>query len=426
MENVRLKIIDFDYKGGGVAKLDNKTVFLDGGVIGDVVEAEILEDKKRFFTARVLSVLKDSPYRIKSKCNYSGVCGGCDFLEFDYKEQLKWKREKVTNDLRRIGSIDGEVKDTLGMKTPYYYRNNIQLKVLDGKLGYYKKNTKELVEVSRCIIAKDEINNFIRILRTWKGIKSVDEVSIRENYRGEIMAVFISSKGVKNFNTLLPKIVESNVVSVFENINRNRKVRFGREFKKLYGSDYLNEELLGMKFKLSPRSFFQVNLLQTEKLYNVALKSLKLEKKDRLLDLYCGIGTISLLAADKVKEVVGVEVVEDAVEDARLNAKLNNITNSRFICGKSEDVLHKLYENNSLYFNKIVLDPPRTGLDKSLINTLLKLGADKIAYISCNPSTQSRDLKLLSEDYKVELIQPVDMFCNSVHVENVVLLQRNK
>ncbi|WP_073183338.1 23S rRNA (uracil(1939)-C(5))-methyltransferase RlmD [Anaerosphaera aminiphila] len=421
---MKLKIIDFDYKGRGVAKYDNKTVFLDRGIIGDTVEAEIIGDKKNYYTAKVIETVDNSKDRTKSKCIYSKSCGGCDFLEYDYKKQLLWKKTKVENDLRRIGGVDSPVNDTLGMKTPYRYRNNIQLKVQDGKLGYYKKNSRELVEINECIIAKDEINNVIKILKNWNGLKSVNTVSIRENYLGEVMIVFVTSGEVKKFNTLLPNLIDSKVVAVFENKNTSGHYRFGKKFKKLYGEEFITEELLGLKFKLSPRSFFQVNHSQTEKLYNTAIDFLDLKNSDTLLDLYCGIGTITLLGAKNAGEVVGVEIVEDAIEDARENAELNNIDNVRFICGKSEEIVEKLLEDENLSFNKIILDPPRTGLNEELIETLLKIEPEKISYISCNPSTQARDLKLLSEKYSVDLVQPVDMFCNSVHIESVVGLNR--
>lgn len=419
---MELKIIDFDYKGRGVAKQEKKTIFLNGGIIGDTVEAKITEDKKKFSVAEVTKILEYSKDRVPSKCRYSKDCGGCDFLEYKYNKQLEWKKKKVHSDISRIGGIETEIFDTAAMKNPYYYRNNIQLKVKDGKLGYYKKNSKELVEIEECIIAKKEINKVIQILKNWKGLSSVDTISLRENHLGQVMMVLITDREIKKLNSLLAEVIDGNI-SVFENKNTNKKFRFGKNFKKLYGEDYLEDEISKMKFKLSPRSFFQVNLEQTEVLYKTALDYLELNEADRVLDLYCGIGTITLLAAKRVKEIVGVEIVEDAIEDARKNAELNNINNARFICGKSEDVIEKLTEEK-LKFNKVILDPPRTGLDESVINTLLKIKPEKISYVSCNTSTQARDLKLLQEEYRVVKVQPVDMFCNSVHVESVVLLSR--
>ncbi|WP_036729049.1 23S rRNA (uracil(1939)-C(5))-methyltransferase RlmD [Peptoniphilus mikwangii] len=417
-------IRDFDFKGRGFAKYNEKAVFLDGGVIGDKVLAEIVEDKKKYSIAKISKILEPSPYRVKSKCPYIRKCGGCDFLEYDYEKQLEWKKEKVNNDMLRIGNIECKVENTIGMQYPYYYRNNIQLKVVDGKIGYFSKNSKDLISIKHCLIAGKEINRAIEILKNWKGLNSVDSIIIRENKLGELFIVLVTKSEIKKVNQLLSELLELKICGIFENKNTSNKFRFGREFKKLYGEDYLTDELCGFKFKLSPVSFFQVNTTQTEKLYQEAIDYLEINKQDIIFDLYCGIGTISLFAARNAKTVIGVEIVENAIEDARKNAEFNSVDNVRFICGKSEEILEKLLDEEKIIPNKIILDPPRAGLDEKLIKKLLEIMPEKISYISCNSSTQARDLKLLKEKYKIEKIQPVDMFCNSVHVETIVLLSK--
>lgn len=421
---MKLKIIDFDYKGRGFAKDEGKAYFLDGGVIGDKVLASIKEEKKKYTIAKIDKILEPSEDRVESKCKYSSLCGGCDFLSYKYSKQLNWKKNKVETDLNRIGQLDVKVDQIFGMENPYNYRNNIQLKVKDGKLGYYIKNSRNLIPVDKCIIAEEEINKAINILKDWKGLSSINDIIIRENYKKELMIILVTKNKVSKINNLLGKLLDINLVSLYENINKNPRFRFGKEFNKLYGKDYLIDKLFDFQFKVSPSSFFQVNRLQTEKLYKLAVEGLDLKKEDIVLDLYCGIGTISMLAAKGSKEVIGVEISEKAIEDARFNQELNKVENTRFIAGKSEDIIEKLIEEENIIPNKVILDPPRSGIDEKLVNKLLELKVEKIAYVSCNSSTQARDLKLLKEAYKIDKVYAVDMFCNSVHVETIALLSK--
>lgn len=418
---MEIKITDFDHKGRGFGRYEGKSVFLDGGVIDDIVQAEIIESKKKFDIAKITKIIKESKDRVASKCPYSKNCGGCDFLEYRYDLQTKWKKEKVSSDMEKIGEVYQKVEETIEMQNPYYYRNQIQLKVIDGKLGYYSKNSKSSVEIKKCIIAEEQINKTIPILLNWSGLKSVEEIIIRQNYLGELMIILITKNDVKKINNLLNELLNLKLNSLFVNYRKNQKFRFGKEFKKIYGKDYLEDELFGLKFRLSPESFFQVNRTQTEKLYKTAIDYMDVKENDIIMDLYSGIGSISLLMA-KAKEVVGVEVVEAAVKNARINAEINEINNTRFIAGKVENVIDKLI-NEGTKFNKIMLDPPRAGVEESVLEKIKELKPQRIVYISCNPTTQARDLKIL-KDYKIEKIQPVDMFCNTVHVECVVLMSK--
>ncbi|MBL7575440.1 23S rRNA (uracil1939-C5)-methyltransferase [Peptoniphilus asaccharolyticus DSM 20463] len=416
-----VKIIDFDHKGRGFGRYEGKSLFLDGGVIGDTVSFEVTESKKKFDIGRITEIIEPSIDRVESKCPYSKKCGGCDFLEYKYSMQKKWKRDNVSATMQKIGGVDTKVEPTIGMENPFYYRNHIQLKVEDGKLGYYAKNSNTLVEVKRCLIAEKEMNKAIDVLRNWKDLKSVDEIVVRQNNVSELMIVLITKTEVKKVNGLLSELLDLNLKSLFINYRKNSRFRFGREFKKVYGEDYIEDELCGFKFRLSAESFFQVNRIQTEKLYKTAVNYMEIKPDDVVMDLYSGIGSISLLMTG-AKEVVGVEVVGAAVENARQNSELNGKYNTRFIAGKVEDVIDKLVEEGTR-FNKIMLDPPRAGVDESVIEKINELQPERIVYVSCNPSTQAKDLKLF-KDYKVEKIQPVDMFCNSVHCECICQLSR--
>ncbi|WP_138159659.1 23S rRNA (uracil(1939)-C(5))-methyltransferase RlmD [Peptoniphilus catoniae] len=422
---MKLEIKDFDYKGRGFAKKDGKIYFVPGGIIGDSVEVQITEKKSKYSLAKINKIIEKSPDRVKAKCPYFKSCGACDFQNYNYQKQINWKKDKVKQDLFRIGDIDIEVEDTLAMKDPYFYRNNIQLKVVNGKIGYYEKTSDKLVEIDKCLVAENEINKTIAFLKTYKELKSLDEIVIRQNYLGEILVVLIGKSKLKYAADLIDQPKNLKIKSIYQNIRQNPKFRFGKEFIKVYGDDVLIDKLADYEFEISPSSFFQVNRSQTERLYQLAIDNLDLKKEDKVLDLYCGIGTISIAVAKFVNQVVGVEISKQAVENARKNAQRNEISNARFIAGKSEEIIDRLIEEG-YKANKIILDPPRAGLDKKLITSLEKLGAEKISYISCNPSSQARDIKLLKKTYKVERVSPVDLFCHSVHVEALALLVKER
>lgn len=420
--NVEILITDYDFKGKGMGKIEGKPIFLNSGIIGDFVEVKLIQDKKSYFKGKIIRTITKSKDRVKSKCKYFAICGGCDFLEYPYEKQLEWKEEKVQNDIKRIAGINKKINSIVKNEKPYNYRNNIQLQVKDGEAGFYMKDSKTLVNIDKCEMASNAINAAIKILKNWNGLNSVDTISLRSNYKGEVMVVLITKNKVNKVNNLLKEVIDSNIVSIYENVNKKSKYRFSNEFTKLYGEDYLYDKIGELTFKLSPKSFFQINPYQVEKLYNIAIDFLEIHN-DKVFDLYCGIGTLSLMAAQKGADVIGVEIVEDAIEDARENAKINNLE-ARFIVGKSEEIIEKLIEDEKIYPDKVILDPPRAGLDDKLINKLLEVKPEKMAYISCNPSTQARDLKILKEKYEIVEITPVDMFSNTVHVETVALLSK--
>ena len=416
------KIIDYDHKGFGLVK-EEEPVFLDGGVIEDLVDYKIINSGK-IKRGQINKIIKPSIFRVKSPCPYSKECGGCPLMETDYKKELEWKREKVRNNLLRIGKIETEIEEILGMEDNLHYRNNMQFKIEDGKIGLYSGKTKKIVEIKKCIIQKEIGNDILKIFQKFAKTTNIKTLGIRTNYKNQAMVIMVADSPIKKLNNIINELLELNVVSIYENINKSSKYHYGQKFKHIYGQKSLEDKIFNIKYQLSPQSFFQVNPRQVENLYKKAIENLNLEKKDKVLDLYSGIGTISLSLADKVEEVLGVEQVKEAVEDARKNAEENQIKNARFISGKVENIIDKITEEK--VYNKVILDPPRSGVEKTVLERLLKLEPEKISYISCNPSTQARDLKILKEKYKVEKVMPIDMFAHSSHVECIALIQRVK
>ena len=411
------EIVDLSHDGRGIVK-ENGVYFLDGGLIGDKVEYVVTNEKKK--QGRITKIIEKSKYRIESPCLYSDECGGCPLIELDYKKELEWKKSRVENTIKRIGKIDKKVEPIVENKKPLRYRNIVQLKVQDGKIGYFKKGTHEVLDIDDCKIAPEEIKDVIKILKNWNGLSSVEQVIIRINYQGEMMVILGTRTGVKKENNLLEKLLDLKVISVYEDINKTRN-HYGYELREIYKSKQMYEKIGKHKFIVEPATFLQVNPYQVENLYNLAVKGLELEKTDRVMDLYSGIGTISLKMAEQVESVVAVESFEGSVEIARKNAELNGIENVEFAHGKVEELTEELEKYT---VNKVLLDPPRAGAKEEALQTIIKLNPERIAYVSCNPSTLARDLEILGEKYRVEKIIPVDMFSHSSHVETIVLLQR--
>lgn len=411
------EIVDLSHDGRGIVK-ENGVYFLDGGLIGDKVEYIITNEKKK--QGRITKIIEKSKNRIESPCPYSGECGGCPLIELDYKKELEWKKSRVENAIRRIGKIDNKVEPIVENKNPFRYRNIVQLKAQDGKIGYFKKGTHEVLDIDDCKIAPEEIKDVIKILKNWNGLSSVGQVIIRINYQGEMMVILGTRTGVKKENNLLERLLDLKVISVYEDINKTRN-HYGYELREIYKSKQMYEKIGKHKFIVEPATFLQVNPYQVENLYNLAVKGLELEKTDRVMDLYSGIGTISLKMAEQVESVVAVESFEGSVEIARKNAELNGIENVEFAHGKVEELTEELEKYT---VNKVLLDPPRAGAKEEALQTIIKLNPERIAYVSCNPSTLARDLQILGEKYRVEKIIPVDMFSNTSHAETVAILHK--
>lgn len=440
---VRGKIIDFTHEGNGVLKIDNFTIFVTGGVIGDEVAARIDKIKKNFAIGSVINITEPSKDRIRLDFNITEAKGGIPFIEYKYSKQLEWKKNKVKMDLEKIGGLtDIEVKDTIGMAHPFRYRNHIQIPVGEENgntvIGFYEANSNDIVDMEGSILQPEIGDRIVKIIRTWMdkyNIKAYDKrnkkgilrhIGIRINRDNKAMVILVTgSDRLPNEKELVDTLIKEDVISIYQNTNKlNSSITYGKEYKKLYGEDRLLDYIGDYKFYLSPNSFFQVNRTQAEVLYNKAIEYLDPDKNDIIYDLYCGIGTISLYIASNAEKVYGIEIVKEATEDAKENAALNNIKNAEFIVGKAEEVFPKLMKKG-IKGNKIVLDPPRKGCEKEVLEAIVKMSPERVVYVSCNSTTIARDVKYLVDNgYKVEEVQPVDMFPQTSHVETVILLQR--
>lgn len=439
-----VEIIDNGYEGEGIAKIDDFTVFIPGVIRGETCKVLIVKVNKSFAYGKVLEIISKAESRKKVDCTTYKRCGGCDLRHIDYEYTLKMKQAIVQNLVNKTLSKDIEVNSTIGMQEPYYYRNKLQYPI--GKndkgkaiMGVFAKRTHEIIPVENCFIqnskAQEVAREFVSLMNE-QHISVYDETSrtgaIRHIvvkvgvYTNEIMCMFVTNEEkIQNEEVLVKKLLMKfpNVKTIIKNINqRNTNVILGDRNVVLYGTGYIEDKLGEYTFKISPRSFYQTNPIQTEVLYNKAIEFAKLNKDDIICDLYCGIGTIGIFASRYVKKVYGIEIVEEAIEMAKENAVLNGIKNIEFMAGDVEKVFERMLQENNVIPNVIIVDPPRRGLDNTTIETILKLGVSRLVYVSCNPATMVRDLKLLEEKYEVKEIQPVDMFPFTTHVECVTVL----
>ena len=439
-EEFEVEILDMGFEGEGIAKIDGYTVFIKGALKGEKVRIKILKANKDYGFAKLLEVINPSEIRVEPKCEVFSRCGGCNLQHMNYEAQMQLKTNLVKNTLKKSLGYEPIVEHTIGMVWPYNYRNKAQYPVVDGKIGFYAGRTHALIENEKCCIqneltdrlAKDafkvtqKYNVTTYNEKTGKGLLRHIVTRIGVN-TGEIMLTLVTNGDkmpyaeeiVNEITTKYPMLK-----SIIQNINKeNGNVILGRECKTLFGQDYIEDELEGYRFKISPLSFYQVNPQQTAVLYNTAKEFAELTGEENVFDLYCGIGTIGLFVADKAKNVFGVEIVSQAIENAKENAKLNGITNAEFICGSAEEVIPAKYKDGKTA-DVVFVDPPRKGCDVQLLETLKEMKAKKIVYVSCNPATLARDLKYLAENgYEIKKVQPVDMFPMTAHVENVVLLE---
>jgi 23S rRNA (uracil1939-C5)-methyltransferase len=445
-EVIKLYIDKFSQKGEGLASVKGYPIYVIGGLPGDEGEVRIISVRKEYARGELVSLLKPSELRVPERCSLSNKCGGCGLQHLDYRAQLDWKTEFVRNQLAGYeGLKDVPVLPALGMDNPWEYRNKIQypLGQRQGRIisGFYAKRSHELIQVDHCFIQNplaDEIKDYLLTLLEKGGISIYDEKTDRGQIRhlliriarrtGQVMVVFITrEKKVVGLKEIGEKIRERfpAVVSVQQNINNLRgNVILGRETRLLSGVATITDYIGELAFKISPRSFFQVNPIQTEILYGKALEYAKLTGEETVLDAYCGIGTISLFLARRAKRVIGIELVEEAIDNARENAQLNGIENAEFIVGDVTEVMPRLY-NEGIRPQVIVVDPPRKGCTREVLDTFGRMNPERIVYVSCNPVTLARDLDYLSGlGYRAVEVQPVDMFPQGGHVETVVLMSR--
>ena len=446
-----VSIEDMSEDGAGIGKLDGYIWFIKDAVIGDVVRARAMKMKKNYGFARLMEILTPSEARVEPKCPVARQCGGCQLQAMSYEEQLKFKERKVKNHLLRIGKFkENEIHmlPIMGMKEPWRYRNKAQFPFgLDknGNIvaGFYAGRTHDIIECEDCLLGVEENKDILGIIKGFMrvhGIRPYDETThkglvrhalIRKGFHsGEIMVcLVINGKDIPAKEQLVEELCQvKGMTSIFYSINQEKtNVIMGKEIVNLYGPGYITDNIGNVTYQISPLSFYQVNPVQTEKLYGTALEYAGLTGNETVWDLYCGIGTISLFLAQNAKKVYGVEIVPQAIEDARRNAALNNITNAEFFTGKAEEVLPEQYEKNKVYADVIVVDPPRKGCDQVCLDTILKMAPKRVVYVSCDSSTLARDLRYLADGgYEVEKVRCCDMFGQSCHVETVVLLTQQK
>jgi 23S rRNA (uracil1939-C5)-methyltransferase len=443
---VRLNLEGITHEGEGVARFQGYTIFVPEALPGDEVEAEVISTRTQYGRALPLSVLRPSPDRVHPRCPYYDRCGGCQLMHADYGAQLHYKSQQVSAALRRIGGFDDlPVLPILGMREPWLYRNKAHLPVgeEDGSLiaGFYRRRSHQLVDVQLCLIqaaANNEALQAARQVAVEFGIPVYDEHShsgvlrsilLRSSLAsGELMVVYVvnssdlpyAAEMGERLAGLLP-----HMVSFQFNVNTKKgNTLLGQHTVLVRGKDHILDELLGLSFKVSARSFYQVNPEQTAVLYETARQFAGLTGNESVVDLYCGVGTIGLSLAGQAGSVTGIEIVPEAVEDARQNAQLNNVTNAAFICGAAEVEMPRLVAAGQR-FDVAVLDPPRAGCNVTLLDAIIRTSPDRVVYVSCNPATLARDLKYLAErGYAVQKVQPVDMFPHTSHVETVVLMSR--
>lgn len=444
-----VSIEDISEDGAGIGKLDGYIWFIKDAVIGDVVRARAMKMKKNYGFARLMEILTSSEARVEPKCPVARQCGGCQLQAMSYEEQLKFKERKVKNHLLRIGKFKEDeihMLPIMGMKEPWRYRNKAQFPFgLDknGNIvaGFYAGRTHDIIECEDCLLGVEENKDILGIIKGFMrvhGIRPYDETThkglvrhalIRKGFHsGEIMVcLVINGKDIPAKEQLVEELCQvKGMTSISYSINQEKtNVIMGKEIVNLYGPGYITDNIGNVTYQISPLSFYQVNPVQTEKLYGTALEYAGLTGNETVWDLYCGIGTISLFLAQNAKKVYGVEIVPQAIEDARRNAALNNITNAEFFTGKAEEVLPEQYEKNKVYADVIVVDPPRKGCDQVCLDTILKMAPKRVVYVSCDSSTLARDLRYLADGgYEVEKVRCCDMFGQSCHVETVCLLGR--
>ena len=438
-------IIDNGFEGEGIAKIDNFTIFIPNCIKGEKVKILIVKVLKSYAYGKVLEIIEKSEYRREPDCLTYKRCGGCDLRHVDYKKTLEMKQNAVQSLVNKTLKNKVNVEKTLGMEEPYFYRNKAQYPVGIDKnnnpvIGVFANRTHEIIPIEECFIQNKQSQKLAKFVldfikennisvydeKTGKGLVRhiVTKVGIRTN---EIMLIIvINGQSIPKEKELIKDVLEKfpNVKTIVKNINKkNTNVIMGNKNINLYGNGFIQDVLGDYKFKISPLSFYQVNPIQAEKLYNIGVRKANITKDDIVFDLYCGIGTISIFMAKYAKKVYGIEIVEEAIKDAKENAKLNNINNTEFIAGDVENILDDLINNKKIIPDVIMIDPPRKGLDNKSVDNILKIKSKKIVYISCNPASLVRDLAKLEEIYDIKMIKPIDLFPFSKHCEVCTVLQ---
>ena len=463
---VSVTITDLTTEGEGIGRNGAFPLFIKDTMPGDTVKAVVTKLKKTYGYGKALEILEPSADRVPMRCPIARRCGGCQISEMDYAAQLRFKTEKVKNNLQRIGGLEVYVKEPgeetavqsgkkapvfpcIGMEAPWHYRNKAQVpfgKSRDGEIicGFYAGRSHEIIASEDCLLTPPEFGGILRLVKDWmkrNAVEPYDEIT----GKGLVRHVLVR-KGFKSGEILVCLIVNGEKIPAAEDLIASLKAEIGGfktlsvnvnkipgntilgpETRHIYGPGYIEDTLSGVRFRISPQSFYQVNPMQTEVLYQKALEYAGLTGKENVWDLYCGIGTISLFLARTAGKVYGVEIIPQAIEDARENARINGFTNTDFYVGKAEEVLPRWYEEHpEEKIDVIVVDPPRKGCDGKCLETIGKMQPRRVVYVSCDSATLARDLKVLTEQYgyRLEKVQPVDQFCQTVEVETVALLSK--
>jgi 23S rRNA (uracil1939-C5)-methyltransferase len=446
-DQVEITIDAIGSEGEGIGRYQGYTLFVKDTVMGDVALVQVMKTGKTYGYARLVRLITPSEFRTEPKCPIAAKCGGCQLMHVNYDKQLEYKQDKVRGCLTRIGGFsDVRMEPICGMEEPYHYRNKSQFPVgraKDGSIaiGFYAGRTHSIIDTSHCYIGaevNEEILSFLRTFIEKYRIEPYDEQTHRGLLRHILTRVGYSSKEIMVCLVIngkkLPYQEEliqglrqiEGMKSICLNVNKEKtNVILGNQIIPLWGEPYITDSIGEIRYQISPLSFYQVNPIQTKKLYDIALDYADLHGEETVWDLYCGIGTISLFLAQRAKQVYGVEIIPQAIEDAKKNAALNGITNAEFFVGAAEEVLPKKYQEERIHADVIVVDPPRKGCEQSLLDTILAMSPKRVVYVSCDPATLARDLKYLCEkDYRLEKVRAVDQFGHSVHVETVALMSR--
>ena len=440
-QEFEVDIQDIGINGEGITKINGFTTFVKGALTGEKARIKMIKINKDYGYGKLLNIINSSRDRETPICPVFERCGGCDLQHLNYEAQLKHKVSMVKSTLKKQLGHEPLVDEVIGMGIPYYYRNKVQYPVCNGKIGFYSNRSHDLIENDICYIQNELADSIakktFKILmnngftcyneKTGKGLLRHIIVRVGVNTE-EIMLIIVTN--VEKFGKtqkIINEIVDiyPNITSIIQNINKeNANVILGNECRTLYGQDFIYDKLGEYKFKISPLSFYQVNPIQTEILYNTAKELANLNGNETVFDLYCGIGTISVFMANSCKKVYGIEIVPQAIENAKENAEMNEIKNAEFFVGEVENVLPTLFEQD-IKADVIFVDPPRKGLDNKTIETITNLKPKKMIYISCNPATLARDLKLLTEDcFEIEKVKLIDMFPQTKHCESICILER--
>src|SRR5690625_326612 len=446
-ETVQLTIEDLTHEGNGVGKVDGYPIFIPLGLPGEKADVKVIKVNKRFAYGKLLHTHKASPERVTAPCNVFYKCGGCQLQHMSYDMQLEMKRNQVLNVMQKIAHLGTvPVHPVLGMEDPWRYRNKIQIPVGEkgGELitGFYQQRSHRIIDdMDTCVIQNelgDRMVEAVRRIATDLGIEAYDEknhhgvlrhIIVRTAFgTNDTMIILITrTEKLPQQDELIKQLTESYpaIKSIIHNVNKEKtNVIMGKKLRTLFGEDYIYDSIGELTFKISPRSFYQVNPVQTKVLYDKALEYADVGADDIVIDAYCGIGTISLFLAQQAKKVYGVEIVPEAIRDAKENARLNGITNTEFVVGAAEKVM-PWWTAQGLKPDVIVVDPPRKGCDETLLQAMIDMQPKRIVYVSCNPSTLARDLRILEDGgYETKEVQPVDMFAQTTHIESVVRIER--